>query len=183
MGMRYAAYALGSVSLAWATIDISGYSINQVTGRSMQPTLNPNSYTTINGKPKISNTLDWVLISKAEGSNICKGEIVTIHNPVVPTDNDIKRVIATENELVKTKSYKNRLLVVPQGYIWVEGDNQAISKDSNCYGPLPASLVFGKAVAIVFPPWRWQWLKPEMPQGSFHQLNASESSDRSIEEE
>lgn len=182
---KYAAYSLAYGTLACTAYSMSGYSAYQVTGRSMQPTLNPNSYKVVNRKPALrdGDTLDWVLTSRVDGTCVSKGDVVTIHNPIVPTDRDIKRVIATENELVKTKSYKNRLVVVPKGYIWVEGDNQSCSRDSNYYGPLPASLVFGKAVAIVYPPWRWQWLKSEVPRSSFHELDVPETVGRSLEDE
>jgi signal peptidase I len=37
-------------------------------------------------------------------------------------------------------------LVVPQGYIWLEGDNSLNSTDSRYYGPVPSALVKGRVV-------------------------------------
>jgi hypothetical protein len=39
--------------------------------------------------------------------------------------------------------------LVPEGHIWVLGDNEARSRDSRLFGPVPLSDVKGKVV------WRW----------------------------
>lgn len=44
------------------------------------------------------------------------------------------------------------LTVVPDGHIWVEGDNSLNSADSRNYGPVPSSLVIGKVWMRVWPP-------------------------------
>ena len=33
------------------------------------------------------------------------------------------------------------LLQIPRGHIWLEGDNKAVSVDSNSYGPVPYGLI------------------------------------------
>jgi inner membrane protease subunit 1 len=33
---------------------------------------------------------------------------------------------------------------VPNGHVWLQGDNQYVSRDSREYGPVPAALVKGK---------------------------------------
>jgi len=41
----------------------------------------------------------------------------------------------------------------PQGHIWVEGDNAAVSEDSRSrFGPVPAALVQGRLVSVLWPP-------------------------------
>lgn len=35
-----------------------------------------------------------------------------------------------------TLKYKNRIVRVPIGHLWIEGDNHNVSKDSNIYGPV-----------------------------------------------
>ena len=62
------------------------------------------------------------------------------------------------------------LLVVPDGHIWVEGDNSTNSSDSRHYGPVPAALVMGKVLIRVWP-LRGQALiirgpKPQPPLGA-----------------
>lgn len=44
------------------------------------------------------------------------------------------------------------LLVIPDGHIWVEGDNSLNSADSRDYGPVPAILVLGKVWMKIWPP-------------------------------
>lgn len=40
-----------------------------------------------------------------------------------------------------------------QGHCWVEGDNAAVSEDSRTsYGPIPAALIEGRLVAVLWPP-------------------------------
>jgi signal peptidase I len=43
------------------------------------------------------------------------------------------------------------LCTIPDGYIWLEGDNALNSSDSRHYGPVPASLVVGRVVARIWP--------------------------------
>lgn len=43
---------------------------------------------------------------------------------------------------------------IPSGHVWLEGDNPYNSTDSREYGPVPASLIVGRVVAVVFPPGR-----------------------------
>ena len=46
-----------------------------------------------------------------------------------------------------------RCNITPQGHIWVEGDNAAVSEDSRSrFGPVPAALVQGRLVSVLWPP-------------------------------
>lgn len=40
----------------------------------------------------------------------------------------------------------NFFFQVPKGHVWLQGDNQFVSRDSREYGPVPAALVKGKVV-------------------------------------
>jgi signal peptidase I len=89
------------------------------------------------------------------------------------TEEFIKRVIALPGETVEGKSgriYVNgRLLLepylpegtvtsdfppvaVPEGSLWVMGDNRGNSSDSRVFGPIRRSTVIGRAVLRVWPP-------------------------------
>ncbi|KAA1125604.1 hypothetical protein PGTUg99_009593 [Puccinia graminis f. sp. tritici] len=57
-------------------------------------------------------------------------------------------------ELDYQYSHKS-LLTIPQGHLWLQGDNYAVSIDSRTYGPVPIGLVSGKIVARVWPNFTW----------------------------
>jgi signal peptidase I len=62
-------------------------------------------------------------------------------------------------------------VLVPEGSLWVMGDNRSDSCDSRCQGGggirgvVPVDKVIGKARFIVLPPSRWQGVGDHNPQG------------------
>ncbi len=115
-----------------------------------------------------------------------------------PDEKDfVKRVIATGGQTVECCDDQNRMIVdgkplnepyifwepgrgdtqidfapvtVPQGYLWVQGDNRNDSMDSRrqggggINGAVPVDNVIGKAQVIVLPPQRWQNISETDPQ-------------------
>lgn len=61
-------------------------------------------------------------------------------------------------------------ITVPQGYLWVEGDNRNNSDDSRyqngggIHGIVPVANVIGKARSIIWPPSRWNGVTDHDPQ-------------------
>ncbi len=83
------------------------------------------------------------------------GEIVTIEDGRV----SIGGHQLLEKYIVKHPGY-NGSWKVPEGSIFVLGDNRNNSSDSHIWGSVPISNVIGKAQVVYWPPEGWQILKP-----------------------
>ncbi|KAI8084947.1 mitochondrial inner membrane protease subunit 2 [Halteromyces radiatus] len=124
-----------------------GFSYATVEGRSMQPTFNPDT-----------NMLqrDIVLLNKwaATDHEFSRGEIVTLISPTEPKRIITKRIIALQGDTVKPLR-SDKLVRVPRGHCWVEGDEAFHSKDSNSFGTVPIALINAKVTRILWPPSRF----------------------------
>lgn len=45
----------------------------------------------------------------------------------------------------------NNKLVIPNGFVWIEGDNTQNSQDSRNFGPVSQGLIRSKVVARIWP--------------------------------
>ncbi len=108
------------------------------------------------------------------------GDIVTFADPEIPSRTLIKRVIATEGQVVELKdgavyvdgvkqaepytlgkpSYELQSApgnpitypyTVPTGKVWVMGDNRTNSQDSRFFGAIPVDSITGKALFKYWP--------------------------------
>ena len=88
-------------------------------------------------------------------SGVVVGDVIVCQHP--KNDGTIcKRVIALPGDVVelhRSLRYTSQpdLSVVPDGHIWVEGDNTINSNDSRHYGAIPASLIVGKVLFRLWP--------------------------------
>ncbi|KAJ9056238.1 hypothetical protein DSO57_1007248 [Entomophthora muscae] len=149
-------------------------SISPVSGRSMQPTLNPDS-----------NGLERDVVVLNRWSNIERkykiGDVVTLKSPVDPNRVIIKRIVGLEGDFVAPVSRELRsvpaffkaddvvynppdLIQVPPGRCWVEGDESFHSNDSNIFGPVPLGLITSKVEWIIWPLSRMGPLPPAPPR-------------------
>ena len=135
-------------------LDVFGY-VAKVEGASMQPCLNPSNENT-----------DFVFLNhwKARRYEFTRGEVVSLVSPTNPDQKIIKRIIGLEGDRVRTLTYKNRHVNIPEGHCWVEGDHHGQSMDSNLFGPVAMGLIAAKASHIVWPPSRWQRLDVKVPE-------------------
>ena len=98
-------------------------------------------------------------------TGISVGDVVVVQHPD-RRGTVCKRVLGLPGDLVvkppasmrKRRHANNRrnnqgagLLVIPDGHIWIEGDNTMNSKDSRDYGPIPAALIVGRVLCRVWP--------------------------------
>jgi len=147
-----------------------------VEGESMEPTL---------------HTSERLLVNKFiyRFRRPAPGEIVVLQDPAQPKRELIKRVIAVAGETVEVKkgvvyingkpmkeTYKNTMftvypdvapVTVPDGKIFVMGDNRGRSLDSRMIGSIPLKKVEGEAFFLFWPPSRF-WAdgldQPRTPQ-------------------
>ncbi|KAL7754245.1 hypothetical protein RI367_000226 [Sorochytrium milnesiophthora] len=154
---------------SWAPLIVFGIdhgaSLTSATGRSMQPTFNPDS-----------NLLrkDVLLLNHyaAQRQQIQRGDVVTLKSPTEPRKTLTKRIVALEDDYIAphaTSPFARRArlapgasICVPKGHVWVEGDEPQHSRDSNQFGPVPLALVTGKVSAIVWPLSRVGWVHNEL---------------------
>ncbi|KAJ2699851.1 hypothetical protein FB645_005178 [Coemansia sp. IMI 203386] len=86
--------------------------------------------------------------------NIQPGDLVIFISPNDPHRRAVKRVLGLGGDTIcidPTKKEKLEYLQIPNGYLWLQGDNHSNSTDSRTYGPIPMSLVSGKVVARAWP--------------------------------
>ncbi|GAA6058547.1 hypothetical protein JCM10212_006986 [Sporobolomyces blumeae] len=97
-----------------------------------------------------------------------RGNLVTAISPLDPSHQVLKRVIGMPGDTVCVDPSGERGRVdewckVPQGHVWLAGDNASNSTDSRDYGPVPIAMVRGRVVAKI-------WPKPQWLCNSFHRV-------------
>ncbi|CAK4728588.1 hypothetical protein AC1031_017227 [Aphanomyces cochlioides] len=87
---------------------------------------------------------------------LAAGDVVVASSPVNAQGSVCKRIIAVEGQFVKCRprfeADAERVVEVPKGHVWVEGDNATASIDSRHYGPIPVALVWGRVAYKIWPP-------------------------------
>ncbi|ORZ39442.1 peptidase S24/S26A/S26B/S26C, partial [Catenaria anguillulae PL171] len=136
-------------------------SVATVNGRSMQPTLNPDSNQLVR---------DVLLLNKYSLSTRAwkRGDVVTLRSPTDPDHVVSKRIIALDSDYVipdhrsafvrRAGLAPGQAIRIPKGHVWVEGDAGLHSRDSNEYGPIPVGLITSKIAAVVWPLSRIGWV-------------------------
>lgn len=132
-----------------------------VEGFSMRPSLDNGEYVLVNKMAYRSSLPDY-------------GDIIIFHFPIDPAQDFIKRVIGlpgdeisvrdgkvivngyslTEPYIAASPNYVGHW-TVPEGDLFVLGDNRNNSSDSHSWGPVPMDKVVGKAIFVYWPPPDW----------------------------
>jgi signal peptidase I len=137
----------------------------RVDGFSMQPTLQDGEYVLVN-RLAFRNNLP------------ARGDIIVFVSPQSPDLDLIKRVIGLPGDTVKISDGKvqvngqildepyiaaapiyNGEWNVPEGNLFVLGDNRNDSSDSHAWGLLPIENVIGKAILIYWPIPEWNLIE------------------------
>ncbi|KAJ9604341.1 Mitochondrial inner membrane peptidase complex subunit [Cladophialophora chaetospira] len=121
--------------------------------------------------PTISSGLSYNVSSRRHkhGRNIQVGDIVVFRSPIFAEQESCKRVIGMPGDYVlrdpslsptvggapvlglgeeNTHSVREEpvMVQVPEGHVWVAGDNLSWSRDSRFHGPVPMALIQGKTL-------------------------------------
>uniref|UniRef100_A0A0D9XUA0 Peptidase S26 domain-containing protein n=1 Tax=Leersia perrieri TaxID=77586 RepID=A0A0D9XUA0_9ORYZ len=112
-------------------------SLAVVTGPSMLPSMN------------LAGDVVAVDRVSARLGRVASGDAVLLISPEDPRKPVVKRVLGMEGDAVTFlvdpgNSDESRTVVVPQGHVWVQGDNIYASRDSRHFGPIPYGLITGK---------------------------------------
>lgn len=117
--------------------------------------------------PTMQNNSDWVHAVKSYrlGRGIDMGDCIVALKPTDPYHYVCKRITGmpgdvilvdpsssseltnTPTEIIKHDGF-NKYIKVPEGHVWVTGDNLSASLDSRSYSCIPMGLIKGKIVAV-----------------------------------
>lgn len=151
---------------------------NQIKGASMEPTF-------VNGQ--------YIFTSKVtfKFRNYQRGDIVVFKSPKNQEIEYIKRIIALPgdkvvvqnntvrvNDRVLEERYINQptelwefgfmkegvTITVPEGHLFVMGDNRPRSSDSREFGPVPFENIVGQVFYRYFPSDKMQWMENPFPE-------------------
>src|SRR5258706_12439497 len=99
---------------------------------------------------------DWLFerkLSLSQLQTLKRGDLVTFKSPSNPMTLVCKRVIGLAGDVVNVDpidlGMSKQHCLVPEGHVWVQGDNATASIDSRTYGPLPMGLIQAKIVCRV----------------------------------
>jgi signal peptidase I len=149
-------------------VSVQAYAVKpyRIPSESMEPTLQ-------SGDQVIVNRFSHHLGAQPE-----VGDIVVFHPPTATSDTFIKRVVGVGGDRIAMRDGRvvrngepqkepyarpcgdgpkcdmHRPVRVPDGHVYVLGDNRGASQDSRFWGSVPVSDVIGEAVAIYWPPGR-----------------------------
>lgn len=114
------------------------YEVSETFGESMLPTLNYAG--------------DFVHANKfCQKGRFCHaGDVIIAAKPTDPPQRVCKRIIGMPGDYVVVDPMvdPNSLIKVPEGHVWLSGDNMSQSLDSRNYGPLPMGLIKGKIFMV-----------------------------------
>mmetsp|Transcript_646 Transcript_646/g.1515 ORF Transcript_646/g.1515 Transcript_646/m.1515 type:complete len:117 (-) Transcript_646:187-537(-) len=111
--------------------------------------------------PTLSKSGDVVVLEHMpfQWNKYKAGDIVVATSPHDPTKSICKRVLGLEGDTVSyTSGFISSKVKVPEGHVWLQGDNDKNSTDSRHYGPVPSALIRGRVRYRVWPLSKAGWI-------------------------
>ena len=121
--------------------------------------------------PTLPTQLSYSIISRRHkhGKGVQVGNIIVFRSPNFPERQSCKRIIGMPGDYVlrdpdcsstvgggpipasdQDEADEGReepvMVQVPEGHVWVSGDNLPYSRDSRFHGPVPMALIIGKTL-------------------------------------
>uniref|UniRef100_A0A7S2XZ43 Peptidase S26 domain-containing protein n=1 Tax=Fibrocapsa japonica TaxID=94617 RepID=A0A7S2XZ43_9STRA len=131
--------------------------ITTCVGPSMEPTMDTNGEVVL--QEKLSA---WLFQS------LQIGDVVISTSPSNLNVTVCKRIRAMPGDLVmpvkRGGRHFSRWQQVPEGHVWLQGDNPQNSTDSRDYGPVPLGLIKGRVFAKVYPFWKAGFIGRDHPE-------------------
>lgn len=116
-------------------------------------------------EPTLRSKGDWVLADQLTFRYFRKPKIddlIAFRTPYDPERMAVKRVMGIQGDRIhcwvtgeQSGELESRVVVVPAGHLWVEGDNYENSNDSRHYGPIPIGLVQGRVFMRIWDSVAW----------------------------
>jgi signal peptidase I len=109
----------------------------------------------VNHLPKSGS---WRRFWNQHWTGLTVGDVVVVEHPN-RKGTVCKRILGLPGDMVVNPPPMGRmrnkqhddLVIIPDGHIWIEGDNTMHSTDSRDYGPIPAALIVGRVVCRIWP--------------------------------
>lgn len=150
----------------------------RVVGTSMVDNLHDGQYLIIN---KLGYNKVFTKVLGIGGPQ--RGDVVVFEPPNRPGEDYVKRIIGLPGETVEVRqgkvyingeplaepfqptpgSYSTPPITVPEGQVFVLGDNRNNSNDSHNWGPLPVENIVGRAWLSYWPPDQWGVIPRDEP--------------------
>ncbi len=136
------------------------FSVNRIDGGSMEPALRDGDRilaTRGYDRPVVGDIVSFTFVDR-------NGRPISVIKRVVAVSGDTVEIVgdsawvngrlseAAPAAHIGTETYRLGPMTVPDGMVYVLGDNRPVSLDSRWIGFVPLATIDGKAIAIILPP-------------------------------